>query len=465
MAHLLRLTLSALLLCAAALAVLQPQRAHAAFPPTETYTYTVFYDGNRTGSSTAEVWAAVRAYVAGATPWYPREIFSSYDKSTADPWASCTTFPCSALLYVYSPGGYGGATAYGVSRSVASQTCPANSTLVGGSCVCAAGYVEEGSSCVPPNPCAGNDVLLSASFGTVLLAKGQTSACFNGCQVNFKSGYEGPDFYAAGTDGVLRGHVPVGQLSSTNTVGACGAESPLPEADPKTAAELPCPIGKIPGTASMNGVTVTVCSDPIKTETSGTKTTNESTPEGPKVTTENKSTQCQDGKCTTTTTTTVTHNGSSTTSTRSTQQGQGEFCAENPKDKACKGSGFGGTCQQGFTCDGDAISCATAKAVNDQYCSFKEAFDVGDDAKSLANRVMGGTEVADPKANATVIDVGVFDQSNPLSSTCPGDVPIQLSGFTMVLPLASGCSWFQMIGNMMVLVSLFGATVFVLRGV
>lgn len=318
-----------------------------------------------------------------------------------------------------------------------------------------------------PDPCEGNDVLLSASFGTVLLAKGQTSACFNGCQVNFKSGYEGPDFYAAGTDGVLRGHVPVGQLQATNTTGSCApdATDPLPEADPKTAAELPCPIGKIPGTASMNGVTVTVCSDPIKTETTGIKTVSEQTPDGSKVTSESKTTQCQDGKCTSTTTTTVTQNGTSTTSTRTTQQGQGEFCAENPTDKACKGSGFGGTCQQGFTCDGDAISCATAKAVNDQYCSFKEAFDVGDDAKSLANRVMGGTEVADPKANATVIDVGVFDQSNPLSSTCPGDVPIQLSGFTMVLPLASGCSWFQLIGNMMVLVSLFGATVFVLRGV
>jgi hypothetical protein len=81
-----------------------------------------------------------------------------------------------------------------------------------------------------------------------------------------------------------------------------------------------------------------------------------------------------------------------------------------------------------------------------------------------SGRPLAGTEDPNPRDNAQVVSVGVFDQSNPLSSACPGDIPVNLTFVSAVIPLSEYCGWLQMIGNMLVAVSLLGATLFVLRG-
>jgi hypothetical protein len=184
---------------------------------------------------------------------------------------------------------------------------------------------------------------------------------------------------------------------------------------------------------------------------------------------ETKNTTCNAaGSCTTTVTTTTTVNGGApTTSTKTTTEGKGQFCAGNPGSKECgdgDGSSFGGSCQASFVCTGDAVQCATAKAVNDQLCEFKEAFEVGDDAKALANRVMEGTEVPDPKANAELVNLGAFDQSNPWGTACPTDIAVTVWGRSTVIPLGRHCETLRLLGNLAVAMSLIVATVFVIRG-
>lgn len=140
-------------------------------------------------------------------------------------------------------------------------------------------------------------------------------------------------------------------------------------------------------------------------------------------------------------------------------QGDGDSQGDGQGDGQ-GGSGFGGSCQSGFTCEGDAVQCATAKAVNDQLCLFE----MDQSTKDLVGDILGGTAVEDPRETAEDFEVGVFDQDNPFGASCPGDISANVNGFSMVIPLGSMCSWLQIIGNMLVAVSLFGATLFVVRG-
>ncbi|MDR7095515.1 virulence factor TspB C-terminal domain-related protein [Hydrogenophaga laconesensis] len=217
----------------------------------------------------------------------------------------------------------------------------------------------------------------------------------------------------------------------------------------------------------MNGVTVNV---PCSNTSSGSTSTNTTNDGAGNTTqkTESKATTCNGaGSCTTTTTTTTTVNGGSpTTTTSTTTQGKGEFCAANPASKECgggEGSSFGGNCQASFQCTGDAVQCATAKAVNDQLCKLKDVFEMDSDTQGLVNSVLAGTWTENPAENAQQISVGVFDQSNPLGSSCPADISFHVAGRTMVLELSRICTWLQLIGNLLVAMSLLGATLFILR--
>ena len=60
--------------------------------------------------------------------------------------------------------------------------------------------------------------------------------------------------------------------------------------------------------------------------------------------------------------------------TTTTQQSNLGFCEQNPNSPLCKESKesrFGGGCDSGFTCDGDAATCASARAAHELKCSFQ----------------------------------------------------------------------------------------------
>lgn len=359
-----------------------------------------------------------------------------------------------------------------ISADTSVTYCPANSTLGGGVCTCDSGYTPDGGSCVvyvDPDEAhcasiAGSPVKASWSTTNPSLSTSQTvcqgGTAFAACIVtvtadNCGQGQPGGPYVCHGS-GAVSG-------------GAC-TPSPAPSVPPAPgdpASDWPAapPPGTCPG--QMNGVDVNVpCSNTVSKQVKvteendgGGNTTNKS---------ESKTTTCTAaGSCTTTTTTTTTVNGGSATTTSKTEtQDKASFCAGNPGSKECGdggGSSFGGSCNTAFTCVGDAVQCATAKAVNDSLCQFKNVFEMDEGTQALVQSVLDGTWTDNPRDNPEQISVGVFDQSNPLPSACPTDVTAQVAGFTLAIPLASMCPWLQIMGNMLVIVSLFGATIFIMR--
>lgn len=60
--------------------------------------------------------------------------------------------------------------------------------------------------------------------------------------------------------------------------------------------------------------------------------------------------------------------------TTTTQQTNSGFCEQNPNSPLCKEakeSRFGGGCDSGFVCEGDAATCASARASHELKCSFQ----------------------------------------------------------------------------------------------
>ena len=354
-------------------------------------------------------------------------------------------------------------------------TCPANATWNGTACACNAGYEMQGGACVvPPDPgeehCQSiNGSPVKASWTTSNPSLSTRTICMSNAGYSCTATVTGDICGAMGEGGPYLCHGS--GVSGASGSGTTCTPSPEPDAPPPSGSpdtnwpEAPAP-GMCPGT--VNGVSVTVPCSSTSTKATTTSTSNDG--EGNTTSkSESKSTTCNAaGSCTTTITTTTTVNGGTPkTTTSSTTQGKGEFCAGNPGAKECgagDGSSFGGNCQSSFVCTGDAVQCATAKAVNDSLCKFKEVFDMDPSIKAYAEGVMAGTEDPNPRDNPTVINLGTFDQSNPLSSGCPADIPVNLHLFSTVIPLSEHCGALQMLGNMLVIFSLLGATIFVLRG-
>jgi hypothetical protein len=232
-----------------------------------------------------------------------------------------------------------------------------------------------------------------------------------------------------------------------------------------------CKVGEYFG--EVNGVGVCVKPDPgvtpTVTDSTGSGSVTTSGPEGTVTTTTGKDsvTVCKNGQCTVTTTITVdqtTGSGTGTTTTTvvtgsSETMGLGEYCAENPKAPLCgEGGSFGGTCTSGFACEGDALECAIAKAVNEQKCLMTPS----DAIQTEANKITNGTWAADLQTE--VIDLGELNKSNPFGSSCPPDQTFTVLGASFIIPLASACPELQMLGNLAVAMTLLTATIFVLRG-
>jgi len=282
-------------------------------------------------------------------------------------------------------------------------TCPPNSTLSGGACVCTPSMVEDSThtSCVPPpDPCGalkgqsagnwwrdtGDDNGLPAKIGFSVCDKYQSvgsGLCVasvpatGGLCVQTEGGWwrcTGQAFYTgskaadpskcslAGPGG--SGNSPADPMPATPPSGNPPQAPSQP--DPNTAAPAPCPAGQAPGT--INGTSVcrpTGGDRPATGSAPGTGSTTRNNSDGSSTTsTTSGTTRCAEGQCTTTTNnvnTTINAPGNTTcptgqtagttmvngqsrttctgTSSATTSQAQSEFCTANPKDKQCGGDG------------------------------------------------------------------------------------------------------------------------------
>lgn len=178
--------------------------------------------------------------------------------------------------------------------------------------------------------------------------------------------------------------------------------------------------------------------------------------------------KCENGVCEITTTT-ITKDTSSNTvvsnSSATTTVEQGRFCAQNPTAAACKnengeeGKGsFSGSCQAGFTCDGDAVMCAIAKEQHTRACQlFKE-----DTAEGQLYAAEKGKEGAQ---RGEGIDLGTIDLGGGSGSliktdsligegSCVQDLQFQFMGEPVTIPLSSLCPYLAMLGNILVAVGM-----------
>lgn len=241
----------------------------------------------------------------------------------------------------------------------------------------------------------------------------------------------------------------------------------IPPAEPPPP---PLPPGKCPG--EVNGQAVVVACSTTSTPNSSTQTNVVSTPSGTQTTsvTSNTTTTCTGDKCTsetTKTTTTTTDTGTppptttTTTDKKTEERPKSEFCTENPNSKQCDddNTSFSGNCSSNFQCSGGAAECAIARAVNQANCQLTPGSEVAGVAAQLAAGTFGAPL---PVVNRSV---GQFDQANPLGGSCPTNHSLVLMGLSISVPLGDMCDELQMLGNLLVALTLLGATMFVIRGV
>ena len=390
--------------------------------------------------------------------WFKPTSFAYEGPTGSPPTWSCTATNAS-----------GGFTRYASVYGAGSQ-CPANSTASGASCVCSSGYVEKNGQCIsltdPDTKCATDFAMagfgIGQGLGTIRDTKTMSGVvpsgemCWphesatSGCLVNFdRTGLTTmPDgsIQSSGSFSMYKGGVG-GK--------ACTLEPPQ---DPGSTVEEKCEQsgsytdskgthslcldapkceGGFMGTVSYLGGEVCIKDkggNVIETSKDTIKKNEDGSTD--KVT---EKTTCKGNTCTTekTTTNTTTNNTSSSSTTTKTESKE-DYCKANANAAQCKGDGkddeekegsFGGSCQSGFTCEGDALQCAQLKEQHKRNC---ETMEKDTDANSLTNKALNGTDDKSAealKASAGQVNVATsFDQSGfGWSRSCPSDTRIPLN--------------------------------------
>lgn len=343
---------------------------------------------------------------------------------------------------------------------------------------CPEGHTDTGSSCQPPPPiCTPPMVYDSYSDACVpppSVCSELTDTTTGFREIDVVMGNMTPSQMASAIGTTLNVNHEVGgnTCAASGKVVSCGklgtevictienptftGGDPLPEPEaPIYSPEAPpksCPTGQCPGT--VNGTNMCV---PCDTTASGTSKVDKKTNEdgSSEETTTEKKTECTGNKCTTKETETKTNKDSSGNPTgtvvtsRETTQGKDEFCRDNPKHASCKGdsdTSWGGSCESGFTCNGDAVMCAMSRELHRQSCELNKATPESElygEVKSAT-----GNQTEDAPGNATIAFGSSYYSDADLigGAACISDLPLTLSAFgrtliDVTLPLSDICPY------------------------
>lgn len=376
--------------------------------------------------------------------------------------------------------------------------CPANSSISGNACVCNSGYEEktETNTCALPAPvdhcegladyCANNkqkerewniggstrpasicykpqSMLVGAGGGL----SDRFPGCNKGCNLGTSAGvvkYE---------DGQGKSKITGYGLFSGDE---CNAEpEPQTQDDPLNPespnAKDPDPQCKNGFKGTVNGVVV--CVPPKKSEAVKEMETKDN---GDGTKTESTTTvKCEGGKCEITkssTTTNSTTNSTVSSSSVTTTVDKKDYCANNKTSDQCKGENgeeegdgsFGGSCQTGFECDGDALMCSVAKEQHKRACEF--FVNETPESQLYGNSVTKQGKVTDDlEGNETISMEGRINQTSALGAgSCPlRDITVSVMGHTRTLPLSEHCATITAIKNFLVGVAMLIALFIVFR--
>lgn len=400
-----------------------------------------------------------------------------------------------------------------------SSACPANSAVNAvNSCTCSTGFAESGGQCVvktpPVNDCQTPNELVNGECMSPARAwcsknAGSTDVSREVVRLTNKaptiicvpSLFEGPygcsstferDFASKGDDGKWynRGTAKIGADMCNLITGATG-DDPLGTTPDNTAPMAPkaeCESGQ-PG--MVNGTKVCLpypTKNGVITESNGTTKTDN--PDGSSVTEKkDNSVSCNSaGVCNITTVTTTTNtsvNGTTSTqqSTGTQQVSKATYCASaaGKTDSACSGTvapgggsngngtggsdgSFSGSCSADFTCSGDAVQCATARASWKTYCEASTLNDAAKNGLAAAMAKAGTDQSSALDTGTTNLGPAAFDQTDALGGgSCSIDKTVSVMGQTLVLPLSVVCPYLHYAGLALVAVSLIGAALIVFK--
>lgn len=351
-------------------------------------------------------------------------------------------------------------------------SCPSNSTLVSGQCVCSSGFTEEDGQCVNNCPPAGTTEGDSSNAYTTSSKVPSNNLCIGSC--SWSAGGVVPSVCANGKC-YYYGPFTSNGSACTGEGGGPAPEEPdlVPPDDAKCVSKGQCP-GTINGTkvcvpcSSKEGTTSESGSSSSEgTDSSGAPTGSTGTTNTTKETTAN----CTNGSCNTTTTTTVTNpDGSTTTTTETESTPHPDFCKANPGHIVCKGEDegtFGGSCAAGFQCSGDAVQCAQAEAAWKSACAS--------DVSGMTEQINTGTAaMAAGAASGLGIPGGsdAFDLGSRLSEVplfgssggCPSDVAVNVGGTSYNIAFSSMCPQLQVLGVALMAFAYLVAGFIVFRG-
>ena len=439
--------------------------------------------------------------------------------ATGSPFIGCGGYTSDgygpfAVVQEGPTGCYGGAScgAWGVQHSFSwarNSSCPANSTLDSGSCVCNSGFTEKNGACVAPeskpdsvcSEMAGKPLGLpvTADYGAKspsalgrMIGNSSTTCFPGGCSVSgtvsgcwSAKGVAGCNLTDAKFTGdkcddkAPPGGCPSGSSPSQYAAGVCIPDAnncPSGSSPSKYASgvcipdENPCPAGQAP---SKYAAGVCVPKEDPNADGNGETGNKSKCPAGqvesryaagvciPADTTVGNGsgggggTTCKDGKCTTT-------NPDGSTD----EKPEKEFCKENPDAPQCKKSNWGGSCGS-FTCDGDAIQCAIAREQHQRNCKL---FDEKTSHPAYQAAVDGTDEQSADKLKAKAEQISVaanLDQSGfGWAKGCPADPEIAL-GFvqqSFTIPFSRICGPLEALSLAGVGITLLGCMVWVIGG-
>lgn len=169
-------------------------------------------------------------------------------------------------------------------------------------------------------------------------------------------------------------------------------------------------------------------------------------------------TNCKDGKCTTTTTKSTTDaNGVTTTSTNSKTESKDDFCTTNPRSSMCLDGVFGGSCEAGFVCEGDAVQCAQAKAAYETKCAWEK---VPDGVQEAYDSVANDSWLSELHTNGPALVT-----PTPVTGSCAlSDFNVSLIGGSISVPISRFCQYMDVIRAMIGVLGALAFAVIVFKG-
>lgn len=383
--------------------------------------------------------------------------------------STCTTGYCAANGQAGQTGTIGSTTTRTASCTFpyeydqASALCKQNSDA--DRCEQLAGQAPNGLTCTGSS---------CAFYSTNQL---QEQACLNGCMVSGEQSMSWKN-----NDSDAEWAVRITGVTYTGSMCMPGPETPEPgvgETPKKEEGLRPENQGKCPGT--VNGVEVWVECGWTESRRNSEKEQETQNPDGSvdkKTEGTTQTTECKGGVCTTTTTTTTTsctkatpeaaESCETTVTTGASSAGKGAYCQENPGDPQCGDqSAWGGTCAAGFECKGDAVMCATARAVWLEKCALIDGPATATAEQEAYTAAKAGGEGYELTSTTVGIGTDRFSSANALgvAGQCIADLGVVVWGFSLSLPLSAVCSHLEMLGVVMLAVAWLMAAVIVGKGV